>query len=195
MTACPGENETVSNRKSPKDVPMEKRILPTEINAFLAARVLGQQELLRRISVSLYKHIHGLPAPNVLLIGNSGTGKTTLMQAVAAFYDAHPELDRFRLMLIINANTLSPEVEGEDRTTRLFKKLEARAKVAFGGERLNRPEGNRTTDEAKGDGHSGAGCGEKHERASLQRDVGCGFRVPGRTAERQSCAIKLAPTN
>jgi ATP-dependent Clp protease ATP-binding subunit ClpX len=112
---------------------MENRILPTEINAFLAARVLGQQELLRRISVSLYKHIHGLPAPNVLLIGNSGTGKTTLMQAVAAFYEAHPELDRFRLMLIINANTLSPEIEGEDRTTRLFKKLEARARVTFGG--------------------------------------------------------------
>ena len=65
----------------------------------------------------------------------------------------------------------------------------------LGGERLNRPEGNRTTDEAKGDGHSGAGCGEKHERASLQRDVGCEFRVPGRIAKRQSCAIKLARTN
>ncbi|WP_075354480.1 AAA family ATPase [Desulfovibrio sp. DV] len=113
---------------------MEPKILPTDIHKFLAARVLGQEELLRRISVSLYKHIHGLPAPNVLLIGNSGTGKTTLMQAVAAFYDAHPELDRFRVMLIINANTLSPEVEGEDRTTRLFRKLEARAKVAFGAE-------------------------------------------------------------
>jgi ATP-dependent Clp protease ATP-binding subunit ClpX len=113
---------------------MEQLLLPTDINKFLAARVLGQAELLRRISVSLYKHIHGLPAPNVLLIGNSGTGKTTLMQAVAAFYEAHPELDRFRVMLLINANTLSPEIEGEDRTTRLFRKLEARAKVAFGAE-------------------------------------------------------------
>jgi ATP-dependent Clp protease ATP-binding subunit ClpX len=113
---------------------MEKRLLPTDINEFLACRVLGQTELLRRISVSLYKHIHGLPAPNVLLIGNSGTGKTTLMQAVTAFYEAHEELARFRVMIIINANTLSAEIEGEDRTTRLFRKLESRVKVLFGSD-------------------------------------------------------------
>jgi len=111
---------------------MEKQLLPVDIDAFLAKRVLGQPDLLRRISVSLYKHIHGLPAPNVLLIGNSGTGKTTLMRAVTDFYDAHQELARFRVMVIINANTLSAEIEGEDRTTRLFRKLEAQAKVLFG---------------------------------------------------------------
>ena len=96
--------------------------------------MLGQADLLRRISVSLYKHIHGLPAPNVLLIGNSGTGKTTLMQAIAGFYEANEELARFRVMIIINANTLSAEMEGEDRTTRLFRKLEARARVLFGSQ-------------------------------------------------------------
>lgn len=111
-----------------------EQLLPTAINAFLADRVLGQPDLLRRISVSLYKHIHGLPAPNVLLIGNSGTGKTTLMQAIAAFYDAHEALARFRVMIIVNANTLAPEVQGEDRTTRLFRKLEARAKVLYGAD-------------------------------------------------------------
>ncbi len=111
---------------------MEKRLLPTDIHTFLAGRVLGQEDLLRRISVSLYKHIHGLPAPNVLLIGNSGTGKTTLMQAIADFYEAHEELARLRVMVIINANTLAAEIEGEDRSTRLFRKLEARAKVLFG---------------------------------------------------------------
>jgi hypothetical protein len=47
---------------------MEKSLMPTDINAFLATKVLGQVDLLRRISVSLYKHINGLPAPNVLLI-------------------------------------------------------------------------------------------------------------------------------
>lgn len=111
---------------------MEKLLLPTDIHAFLAGRVLGQEDLLRRISVSLYKHIHGLPAPNVLLVGNSGTGKTTLMQAITALYDANEALARFRVMVIVNANTLAAEVEGEDRTTRLFRKLEARAKVLFG---------------------------------------------------------------
>ncbi|WP_043642812.1 AAA family ATPase [Solidesulfovibrio carbinoliphilus] len=113
---------------------MEKLLLPTDINGFLAGRVLGQADLLRRISVSLYKHINGLPAPNVLLVGNSGTGKTTLMQAIAAFYDAYDALARFRVMVIVNANTLSAEIEGEDRTTRLFRKLEARAKVLFGAD-------------------------------------------------------------
>jgi len=111
---------------------MEKQSLPTDIDAFLATRVLGQAELLRRISVSLYKHIHGLPAPNVLLIGNSGTGKTTLMQAIVAYYETMEALRRFRVMIIINANTLAAEMEGEDRTTRLFRKLEARARVLFG---------------------------------------------------------------
>ena len=111
---------------------MEKSLMPTDINAFLAAKVLGQVDLLRRISVSLYKHINGLPAPNVLLIGNSGTGKTTLMQAISAFYDAHDDLTRFRVMIIINANTLAAEIEGADRTTRLFRKLEGRVRVLFG---------------------------------------------------------------
>lgn len=111
---------------------MEKQLLPTDIDAFLASRVLGQSELLQRISVSVYKHIHGLPAPNVLLIGNSGTGKTTLMQAIVSFYESVETLARFRVMIIINANTLAAEVEGEDRTTRLFRKLEARARVLFG---------------------------------------------------------------
>jgi len=113
---------------------MEQLLLPTDIHAFLAGRVLGQEELLRRISVSLYKHIHGLPAPNVLLIGNSGTGKTTLMQAISTLYDGHAELERFRVMIIVNANTLTPEVENEDRATRLFRKLEARARVLHGAD-------------------------------------------------------------
>ncbi|UJX42709.1 AAA family ATPase [Desulfovibrio sp. JY] len=111
---------------------MEESLLPLGIDAFLAKRVLGQKDLLTRISVSLYKHIHGLPAPNVLLVGNSGTGKTTLMQAIAAFYEAHDSLAKLRVMIVINANTLAAEVVGEDRTTRLFNKLEARARVLFG---------------------------------------------------------------
>jgi ATP-dependent Clp protease ATP-binding subunit ClpX len=111
---------------------MEEALLPVAIHDFLSKRVLGQEDLLRRISVSLYKHIHSLPAPNVLLVGNSGTGKTTLMQAIAAFYEAHEALSKLRVMIVINANTLAAEVMGEDRTALLFAKLEARARVLFG---------------------------------------------------------------
>ena len=54
------------------------------------------------------------------------------MQSIADFYDTYEQLSRFRVMIIINANTLAAEIEGEDRTTRLFRKLEARAKVLLG---------------------------------------------------------------
>jgi hypothetical protein len=35
-------------------------------------------------------------------------------------------------MVILNANTLAPEVEGEDRATRLFRRIEARARALYG---------------------------------------------------------------
>jgi energy-coupling factor transporter ATP-binding protein EcfA2 len=107
---------------------------PRDIHAYLAAKVLGQAGVLRLISVSLYKHIHGLKAGNVLFIGNSGTGKTTVMRAISQFYEDHEELAAYRTMIIINANTLAPEVAGEDRTTRLFRRIEARVRALYGAE-------------------------------------------------------------
>lgn len=111
---------------------MEHRFTPRDIHDYLSARVLGQGDVLRLMSVSLYKHISGLKAGNVLFIGNSGTGKTTVMKTISQFYDDHAELERFRAMVILNANTLSAEIEGEDRATRLFRKIEARVKAMFG---------------------------------------------------------------
>ena len=113
---------------------MSTSFLPRDIHAYLAAKVLGQAGVLRLISVSLYKHIHGLKAGNVLFIGNSGTGKTTVMRAISQFYEDHEELSAFRTMIIINANTLAPEVEGEDRATRLFRRIEARVRALYGAE-------------------------------------------------------------
>lgn len=113
---------------------MPRTFLPKDINAYLTAKVLGQAGVLRLISVSIYKHIHGLKAGNVLFIGNSGTGKTTVMRAISQFYDDHEELSAFRTMVIINANTLAPEVEGEDRATRLFRRIEARVRALYGSD-------------------------------------------------------------
>lgn len=105
---------------------------PRDIHAYLSERVLGQDGVLRLISVSIYKHIHGLRAGNVLFIGNSGTGKTTVMRAIGQFYEDHEELAAYRTMVILNANTLAPEVEGEDRATRLFRRIEARVRALYG---------------------------------------------------------------
>ncbi len=55
---------------------------PREIAAALETRVVGQPEAIREMSVALAKKLAGLDAGNVLLIGASGTGKTTLMRAV-----------------------------------------------------------------------------------------------------------------
>ncbi len=111
---------------------MAQAFLPQFIYDYLSAKVLGQRDVLKLISVSLYKHIHELKAGNVLFIGNSGTGKTTVMKAVNSFYDDHGELEDYRVMIIINANTLAAENEGEDRTLRLFRKVEAKIRTLYG---------------------------------------------------------------
>jgi len=103
---------------------MSEHILPKDIYAFLREKVLGQDEVLRVVSVAMYKHISSVKAGNVLLIGNSGTGKTTIMKAMRQFYQSRPELEKYQAMSIMNANILKGEEEGEVNTIRLFKKLE-----------------------------------------------------------------------
>jgi ATP-dependent Clp protease ATP-binding subunit ClpX len=103
---------------------MTTKLQPTDIYAYLSKKVLGQEEVLKHVSVSLYKHIKGIKWGNILLIGNSGTGKTTIMNAVLEFYLDHPELADFQTMLVTNANTLTNE-SGEVNIQRIFKSLEA----------------------------------------------------------------------
>ncbi len=111
---------------------MQTQFLPKKINEFLCTRVLGQAEALEFISVALYKHIHHQRAGNLLLIGNSGSGKTTIMNAVKAFYDAFEELKVFRIMVIMNANMLGGEDESDVQCMRLFKAIENKARSLLG---------------------------------------------------------------
>lgn len=104
---------------------------PVDINDFLAQRVIGQEEVLRYVSVAIFKHLQGEKYGNLLLIGNSGTGKTTIMRAVEALYAAHEELQEHRVVLIMNASTLATE-EGAVDTSRLFHRLEERARQILG---------------------------------------------------------------
>src|SRR5438046_161873 len=84
---------------------------PVEINDFLAQNVIGQEESLRYVSVAIFKHLQGEKYGNLLLIGNSGTGKTTIMRAIEALYNARDEFREHRAVLILNANTLATEEE------------------------------------------------------------------------------------
>jgi ATP-dependent Clp protease ATP-binding subunit ClpX len=104
---------------------------PVDINEFLARRVIGQEEALRYVSVAIFKHLQGEKFGNLLLIGNSGTGKTTIMRGIEALYHEHEELQEHRIVLILNASTLATE-EGAVDTSRLFHRLEERARQLLG---------------------------------------------------------------
>jgi ATP-dependent Clp protease ATP-binding subunit ClpX len=110
---------------------MTKKYLPVDIFQYLSSKVLGQEDVIRKISVAVYKHIQGLRSGNVLLIGNSGTGKTTIMKSIQQFYNEHEGLNPFRIMTITNANMLMDQ-EGAINTILLFKNLESEVMVATG---------------------------------------------------------------
>ena len=65
---------------------------PAEIAEALTRRILGQEEAVREISVALSKQLAGLRVGNILMIGSSGTGKTTLMRAVEGYLGSDPVL-------------------------------------------------------------------------------------------------------
>lgn len=105
--------------------------LPREIYKFLTSKTLGQEEVLQKVSVAIYKHINGLRAGNILLIGNSGTGKTTIMNTIQKFYEQHPALKKYRAMSIMNANMLAGEELGDVNLGRMFKSLELAVNNTF----------------------------------------------------------------
>jgi ATP-dependent Clp protease ATP-binding subunit ClpX len=99
---------------------------PREIAAALAERVVGQATAVREMAVSLAKHLAGLASGNVLMIGASGTGKTTLMRAVEEYLAAHPRLDSRSTLVRMHANVLGEEAArgrpGEAVLTRLLER-------------------------------------------------------------------------
>lgn len=84
---------------------------PTEIAAALGQRVLGQEGAVREMSVALSKQLAGLRVGNILMIGSSGTGKTTLMRAVETYLASDPTLAARSSVIRIHANVLGEEAE------------------------------------------------------------------------------------
>ncbi|HVR43823.1 MAG TPA: AAA family ATPase [Thermoanaerobaculia bacterium] len=101
---------------------------PQEIYDALRTTVIGQDEALREVSVSLVKHLGGHPAPNILIIGNSGSGKTTLMKAVERWLGSRPETASLANLVRINANVLAEEHAGYGRTVLMRLWAQARRK-------------------------------------------------------------------
>lgn len=107
-------------------------IAPPMIFEELRRGVLGQDQALRYVSVALYKHTTGKVSGNLLLIGNSGTGKTTIMNNIQRLYHDVPEYRPFRAMTIINANLLVDVERMEFQPERLFAAVEQRARALVG---------------------------------------------------------------
>ncbi|HXU44858.1 MAG TPA: AAA family ATPase [Thermoanaerobaculia bacterium] len=104
---------------------------PVEIHDFLSRRVIGQDETLRFVAVAIFKHLQGEKFGNLLLIGNSGTGKTTIMRGIEALYAEHDEFREYRVVQILNASTFATE-DGAVDTSRLFMRLEERTRQVLG---------------------------------------------------------------
>lgn len=109
-------------------------IKPTTIFEELKHGVLGQNKALRFVSVAIYKHTTGKVPGNLLMIGNSGTGKTTVMNNIQRLYNEVPEYEPFRAVTIINANLLVDVDRMEFRPDRLLQAVEQRARAIAGQE-------------------------------------------------------------
>lgn len=107
-------------------------ITPSVIFEELRRGVLGQDQALSFVSVALYKHTTGRVSGNVLLIGNSGTGKTTIMNNIQRLYDTTPEYRWFRVVTILNANLLVDGERTEFHPERIFAAVEQRARSLLG---------------------------------------------------------------
>ena len=109
-----------------------EEITPPEIFRELEKGVLGQNTALRFASVAVYKHTTGKVPGNILLIGNSGTGKTTIMNNIQRMYHDVPEYRPFRAMTILNANLLVDSERMEFQPVRLLEAVEQRARALVG---------------------------------------------------------------
>lgn len=109
----------------------EKKFLPEDIYNELKKNVIGQDEALKFIAVSIFKHTLGEKFGNLLLIGNSGTGKTTIMKAIENLYNSYAYFENYRAIIKLNANILYDEEKGTMPGEILFLNIEEKVKSLF----------------------------------------------------------------
>ncbi len=84
------------------------------------------------MAIALAKKLAGLPTGNVLLIGSSGTGKTTLMRAVEAFLASQSDLAERSTQIRVHANVLADEAESGRPGAGVIRRLLERGREQLG---------------------------------------------------------------
>ncbi len=112
----------------PRPLPSRRAPTPIEIAGALETRIIGQREAVREMAVALAKHLAGLRSSNILLIGASGTGKTTLMRAVESYLRSSPELAAVSTVVRFHAKVLAEESEGGRQGEAVLRRLAERAR-------------------------------------------------------------------
>jgi ATP-dependent Clp protease ATP-binding subunit ClpX len=105
---------------------------PAAIAGALSRHVIGQQVAVRDMAVALAKKLAGIDAGNLLLIGASGTGKTTLMRAVENYLANDEYLSRRSTLIRVHANVLAEEAEAGFAGESLLQALYERGREQLG---------------------------------------------------------------
>jgi len=105
---------------------------PATIAESISRRILGQDEAIREMAVALSKQLAGLRVGNILMIGSSGTGKTTLMRAVESYLASDPVLTARSAVIRIHANVLGEEAERGRPGEAVLGRLLERAREQLG---------------------------------------------------------------
>jgi len=105
---------------------------PTEIYRILGTDVVGQEDALRDMSVAIYKHLIEHAVGNVMMIGNSGTGKTTIMKATERFFAQARGYEKYATIIRINANLVADLASRGAQTNVVMDRLAQQAARLLG---------------------------------------------------------------
>jgi ATP-dependent Clp protease ATP-binding subunit ClpX len=105
---------------------------PKDIFAVLSRDVIGQDQALRNMAVAIYKHLIEHAVGNVLLIGNSGTGKTTIMRAVERFFAQAQRHEKFSTIIRVNANLVADLASRGSQSNIVMERLARQAANRLG---------------------------------------------------------------
>jgi len=107
---------------------------PRQIHDTLARRVVGQEEAVKEMSIALAKKLAGVRVGHILMIGSSGTGKTTVMRSVEEYLTEHPKLAVRSTVVRMHANVLGEEAERGRPGEAVLWRLLDRARQQLGTE-------------------------------------------------------------